>query len=308
MNIRQDIIAALAYFDLFDYPLTQGELHRFAQGAHPARQIALELRNLLAEKRVYHYDGFFLLRDEPALVPRRRKGNEAARPLLQKAGGVARLLAAFPFVRGVAVSGSLSKNFADEHSDIDLFIITAPNRLWIARTLLHGLKKLSFLVRREQYFCMNYFVDEAELTIREKNIYTATEVATLLPLQGSAAFAAFFRANEWSLRYLPNHRLRISYVEDRKQPWWKQALEWCFDHAAGQVLDTALQHLTARRWKKKTEAGRRNNRGILLSMEAGRHFAKPDPRRFQAQLLARYDSRVCELQPPLLKTYSPARS
>ncbi|RYD92485.1 MAG: nucleotidyltransferase domain-containing protein, partial [Sphingobacteriales bacterium] len=188
MNIRQDIIAALAYFDLFDYPLTQAEIVQFAPGRHAAPAVALELRALLAEKLAYHFDGFLLLRNEPALVQRRRNGNAQARVLLQKAVRVARILAAFPFVRGVAVSGSLSKNYADEASDIDLFIITAPNRLWLARTLLHGLKKISFLAGRERYFCMNYFIDAAGLEIREKNIYTATEVATLIPLQGIAAF------------------------------------------------------------------------------------------------------------------------
>ncbi|RYY83118.1 MAG: nucleotidyltransferase domain-containing protein [Chitinophagaceae bacterium] len=308
MNLRQDIIAALAYFDLFDYPLTQTEIVQFVPAAHAASAVAMELRTLLSEKLVYHYDGLFLLRNEPALVSRRRSGNQRARLLLQKADKVARLLAAFPFVRGVAVSGSLSKNYADESSDIDLFIITAPNRLWIARTILHGLKKLSFLVGREQYFCMNYFIDEAGLEIREKNIYTATEVATLLPLQGIAAFDAFFRANNWSHEFLPNHLLRVSYVQDRKLGWMKRSLEWCLTHGAGNFFDSLLMRITARRWKRKTDAGRRNNRGIVLSMEAGKHFAKPDPRRFQAQLLARYDNHICQLQPPLLKTYSPARS
>ncbi|RYY39144.1 MAG: hypothetical protein EOO08_11480 [Chitinophagaceae bacterium] len=308
MNLRQDIIAALAYFDLFEYPLTQTEIVQFVPAAHAASAVTLELRALLAEKVVFHYDSLFLLRNEPALVARRRAGNQRARPLLQKAARVARLLAAFPFVRGVAVSGSLSKNYADDGSDIDLFIITAPNRLWIARSLLHALKKLSFIVGREEYFCMNYFVDEAGLEIREKNIYTATEIATLLPLQGIDAFHSFFQANDWCRSFLPNHLLRVSYVQDRKSGWMKRTLEWCLGLAAGDTVDSALMRLTARRWKRKTESGRRNNRGIVMSMEAGKHFAKPDPRRFQATLLARFDNRICQLQPPLLKTYSPARS
>jgi hypothetical protein len=34
---------------------------------------------------------------------------------------------------------------------------------------------------------MNYFVDEADLDIKEKNIYTATELFTLIPLAGMEA-------------------------------------------------------------------------------------------------------------------------
>jgi predicted nucleotidyltransferase len=307
VNVRQDIIATLAYFDLFDYPLTQGEIIQFTRNGHMAQEIKPMLRLLLTEKLVYHYNGLFLLRNEPQLVARRRTGNQRARMMLGKAARVARLLAVFPFVRGVAVSGSLSKNYADEGSDIDLFIITAPNRLWLARTLLHCLKKLSYLVGREQYFCMNYFVDEAELEIREKNIYTATEVATLLPLQGIEAFQSFFRDNHWSRQFLPNAQMRISYVQDLPQSRLKGLLEWCLNRVGGNRADNLLMRITARRWNRKTQEGRRNNRGIVMSMEAGKHFAKPDPRRFQAKLLARYQERVGLLLPPVLQSISPAR-
>jgi hypothetical protein len=69
------------------------------------------------------------------------------------------------------------------------FITTAKNRLWIARTLMHGLKKLTFLFNKQHYFCMNYYVDEVQqLQIREKNIYTAIEVATLMPSTGRYYF------------------------------------------------------------------------------------------------------------------------
>jgi hypothetical protein len=90
----------------------------------------------------------------------------------------------FPFVRGIGISGSLSKNYADEDADIDFFIITSRNHLWIARTFLHGLKKLSFLVGKQDWYCMNYFIDEEALVIAEKNIFTATEVVTLKPVCG----------------------------------------------------------------------------------------------------------------------------
>jgi predicted nucleotidyltransferase len=306
VNIRQDIIATLAYFDLFDYPLTQAEVIQFTRGGYPAKEIKPAIRTLLAEKHLYHFNGFFLLRNEPELVTRRREGNQRARLLLKKAERVARLLAAFPFVRGVAVSGSLSKNYADEGSDIDLFIITAANRLWLARTLLHGLKKLAFLVGREQYFCMNYFIDEAGLEIREKNIYTATEVATLLPLQGIAAFNAFFRSNDWSRLFLPSAQLRVSYVQDIPRNFFRRSLEWCLDRFAGNMADNLLMRITSRRWNRKTLEGRRNNRGIVLSMEAGKHFAKPDPQRFQTKLLARYEERVAQLEPTALQSYLPA--
>ena len=55
--------------------------------------------------------------------------------MLGRAKWGASIIAAFPFVRAVGISGSLSKQYADENSDIDYFIITAANRLWIAKNL-----------------------------------------------------------------------------------------------------------------------------------------------------------------------------
>jgi predicted nucleotidyltransferase len=117
---------------------------------------------------------------------------------MTKAKGVGRLLIKFPFVRGVGISGSLSKNFADDKSDIDLFIITEKDRLWIARTLMHCFKKLTFLANRQHHYCMNYYVDEQQLQIAEKNIYTAIEVDTLIPLEGDVVFEQFYTANTWT--------------------------------------------------------------------------------------------------------------
>jgi predicted nucleotidyltransferase len=139
---------------------------------------------------------------------------------------LAQLLIKFPYVRGIGISGSLSKNFADENSDIDLFIITKKNRLWIARTLMHLFKKLTFLVNKQHYYCMNYYIDEQQLEIVEKNIYTAIEVVTLIPLQGDGAFASFYSANAWTKDYLPNKVMRISSAKPSKRHLLKSCVEF----------------------------------------------------------------------------------
>ena len=88
------------------------------------------------------------------------------------------MLFQFPFVRGVFISGSLSKRCAAEKEDVDYFIVTSANRLWIARTIMHLYKKLTYLRGRQDRYCMNYFIDEEALEIKEKNIFTAVEMIT----------------------------------------------------------------------------------------------------------------------------------
>jgi hypothetical protein len=203
----------------------------------------------------------------------------------------------FPYVRGIAISGSLSKNFADDESDIDLFIITAKNRLWIARTIMHMFKKLTFLVNKEHFFCMNYFIDELGLEIAEKNIYTATEVVTLIPLEGDLTFEKFYSANAWTMAYLPNNYMRVSSAKPLKISMLKRTVEAMMNNRLGNVMDNLLCKVTASRWLKKTQQKKLNTRGIIMGMSANKHFAKPDPANFQQKLIQRYYKRVKELLP-----------
>lgn len=295
MQAEQDILATLSYFDLFDYPVTQTEIFQFAQNTYTYEELSDGLHQLLASSWVYRLDDFYSLRNDHRLVARRRAGNARARDMMKTADRIASFLSAFPFVRGVAVSGSLSKNFADEGSDIDFFIITAENKLWLARSFMHLFKKLTFLLKKQDWFCMNYYIDESALQIREKNTYTATEVVTLIPLRGIDAFQKFQARNKWSRHFLPNHTMKVSYVQAVKKPWVKQCIEIMLRNPLGNLADHLLMRLTAKRWAGKTARNRRNSRGIVMSMDAGRHYAKPDPGQFQQQLLHRYEEKIFHL-------------
>jgi len=295
LNSKKNILAALTYFDLFNYPLTQTEICQFLQESFSNEEITLALQELASESLVFKFDDYYSLQDNYSLIQRRRKGNLRAKSMLRTAEKIAGFLSAFPFVKGVAVSGSLSKNYADEDSDIDFFIITSKNRLWLARTLMHCFKKLSFLFKKQDWFCMNYYIDETALQIREKNIYTAIEVATLLPLRGIGGFREFYEHNRWYRDFLPNHSMRISYVEEVKKPLIKTISEFVFNNPFGNLLDYLLMKLTARRWKAKSRKLKKNKRGAVMGMDCSKHYAKPDPGNFQKQLLDIYARRIQNL-------------
>src|SRR5262249_18548698 len=161
------------------------------------------LDQLIGARCIYQHGEFYSLNHDHSLVARRIKGNRHARTMLDTAYKVSALLYRFPFVRGIGISGSLSKNFADEKADIDFFIITSKNRLWIARTLMHLFKKLTYLAGRQHWFCMNYYVDEEAMLIEEKNIFTAIELLTLVPVAGNGTLDSFFHVNAWAMDYFP---------------------------------------------------------------------------------------------------------
>ena len=293
--VKENILATLAYFDLFNYPLTRAEIYLFLQNKYDYDFFDDALESLLLSGDIFLFDKFYTLHNDHYLVVHRLTGNKKADELIKIALRVGELLIRFPYVRGIAISGSLSKNYADEKSDIDLFVITAKNRLWIARTFMHCLKKLTFVVKKEDYFCMNYYIDEQQLEITEKSIYTAIEVGTLIPLQGDVIFEKFYAANLWIKNFIPNKIMRVSSAKPVKSFAFKSFVEWMLNNRVGNAIDNMLLHITTSRWSKKTRLNKQNNHGLLLSLKTGKHFAKPDPVNFQSILLARYDRKLKQL-------------
>jgi len=293
--VKKEILATLSYFDLFSYPLTSIEIVKFLGIGCSVQEISHPLLELEQEESIFKLDEFYSLQNNPALVTRRKDGNLKARQQLATADKIASFLAGFPFVTGIAVSGSLSKNFADEKSDIDFFIVTKSNRLWLARTFMHIFKKLTFLVGKQDYFCMNYYIDHEMLRIKEQNIYTAIEVATLMPLRGIETFGLFFQHNKWVSEFLPNHNMHITYVKANKDSFIKKVTEFILNNPAGNYLDSLLMKITSKKWGEKTRRRKLNKNGNVMGMDAYKHYAKPLPANFQLKLLQRYEMKLYAL-------------
>ena len=294
-SIKKDILATLAYFNMFDYPLRKNEIFLFLGHSDDYSEFEIAFSTLIKESVIYKIGDFYSLRNNYALATRRYNGNQRAAAMLKKARRAAAIISAFPFVRGVGVSGSLSKCFADEHSDIDFFIITSANRLWIARSILHFFKKMTYLLNMQELFCMNYFIDEAEPVIPEKNIYTATEVATIMPLRGPSAFDKFFQQNNWAGNFFPNKHIFSPTTHETRKTWLKYLVEKILDNRQGNFLDNYLMKVTRKRWDSKTKSKKKDGKGLLLSMHVSKHFSKPNPEIFQRRLLYRYENNLAEI-------------
>jgi predicted nucleotidyltransferase len=105
-------------------------------------EIKSELESLISINVVYHKGEFFQLTDNENSIHRRRTGNKLAEKRLKTARWVSGFISRFPFIRGILLSGSISKGFMEEDSDIDYFVITHPNRVWFSRLILMLFKKI----------------------------------------------------------------------------------------------------------------------------------------------------------------------
>lgn len=288
------VLSVLAYFDIFQYPLAKNEIQSFLK--KPVSEIELNntLQNLLAMRSVFVHHGYYSLHDNPLLSLRRKEGNLKAERLIPKAHKIGRFLYRFPFVRAIGISGSLSKNFADEKADIDFFIITKAERLWIARTIMHLFKKLTFLTGHQHYFCMNYYVDEKAMMIEPQNIFTAMETVTLLPVAGQKTMDRFRIINKWAYRFFPSFGTDrfIPEINKDKIPWYKKMAEYVFDNRLSDQLDNWLLKLTTRRWQQKNKKGIRNKNGHTMQLETGKNYCRSNPGAMQEKVLALYEQKL----------------
>ncbi len=109
-------------------------------------------------------DGYLITSDDQTQLARSEMEQTSA-DKLNSAGSFANLLArVIPFIRTVAVTGSVAYGSATKWDDIDLFIVTKRNRLWISALLTLVLVRLNkLLILRPPHlslFCLSYVHDE----------------------------------------------------------------------------------------------------------------------------------------------------
>ena len=285
-NLQQELVEKLSYFAVFKHPLRASELQNCLRNYYSYERVEQALEHLETLGLCFHFDGYFsLLKSVQNDLTTRLRNEKNAGAYLQKLPMYARLIGAFPFVRGVAVSGSLSKGVIHADGDIDYFIITAHNRLWLTRMMLILFKKI-FLFNSRKYFCVNYFVSEQHLEIPDKNLFTATEIATLLPVYKPEMLTSFKETNAWHHAYYGHYEQPISIeLQVSGKQRTKRIGEWLLNNPLGDLLDVLSMHITVWRWHVKFKTFSRSK--FDLTLRSTRNVSKHHPRDFQTVVLSR---------------------
>ncbi|HAW20714.1 MAG TPA: nucleotidyltransferase [Flavobacteriales bacterium] len=277
------VLKTLLYFDIFNYPLKPSEIHQFAPIKMSPINVVPCLNFMSNCGLIQQLGSYYSVKNDQELVTRRELGNKSAKGLMNRARRMSKFISRFPFVRGVYISGSLSKGFIDEEGDIDFFIITKPGRLWIARSLLIAFKKV-FLLNSKKYFCVNYFIDTDHLEIPDKNIFTATEVRTLLPMYNLKLYEDFVAANGWAEAYLPNYKPQDTDSVIRQQSYLiKGVVETILRWGIGNWFDERLMKATMRRWKAKFSHF--TDEYFEHALRSRKYVSKHNPQNFQKKVL-----------------------
>lgn len=221
--VRESILKTLAYADIFDYPLTLEEAHRFL--ISPNLIDLKVIQNAISNfSGVEEKGGFFFLAGRENLVSIRREREAASFAKMKKARRLASIIASLPWVKFVGVTGSLAMRNSKDEDDIDLAIVTSSKRLWLSRLFITAFLLLTGNYRREakikNRLCPNLYLTTDKLAVaeEERNLFTAHEVAQVVGLIDKEEVLAKFRfENRWVGEFLGNIKDQRSKIKNRER-------------------------------------------------------------------------------------------
>jgi hypothetical protein len=250
MSIEVAILETLAYSDIFDFPLTGDELHRFL--VMRASRDDVE-KCAAAMKNVNFKDGYYYLAGRAEIVDLRKRRETLSRKVFKRATFYGRVLGALPFVRMVTLTGSLALLNCDESGDYDYMIVARKGRVWLARAFALLLARFARLFG--ETLCPNLIISESALEWTSRNLYHAREICQMILISGEEMYGKFSSANQWIDTYFPNRINSIYYVY--KPGNFIKFIQWMFEKTFDNL------------WGNRLEAWEMNRKIERFSRQAG---------------------------------------
>jgi len=225
-EVKRSILTTLSYHNFFDYPLTKKEIIKyFISSSKKNANLSIinqTLNKLVCQKIIEEKNGFYFLKNKKDLVFLRKKRKKYSQKKLKIAKNFLKYLKLIPWIKMIAVTGALAMENSSKDDDIDLFIITQENRLWLTRLLLIVI--LIIIGKRPEItkykkdikdkICPNLFLDERALGLKKsrQNLFIAHEIAQSKPiLNKDNTYQNFLSQNKWVENYLVNAFQEIDF-------------------------------------------------------------------------------------------------
>lgn len=163
-RIEQAILRLAAYFAVFALSISEQEVNQYIGVTAGHLAIRNALKSLVADKQLILDDeGYYRLPDQA--YHSKEHALKRQHKLLAKAESWARLFGIMPFVKSVVVVNSAAIGNVRADSDIDLLIVTTPNRAYVAKGILmytlRLLRQLENKKHKAERFSLGMFITTA---------------------------------------------------------------------------------------------------------------------------------------------------
>ncbi len=202
-GLETAVLETVVYSDVFDFPVTRNEIWRWL----PIKARLGEVEEVLNGSRLMpdlltEVSSYVTLKGREHLVSVREQRRKSSAVLRDTAERYARLISRLPFVRLIAITGSIAAENADKNSDLDYLLVTAPGRVWLTRSMTVLIVRLASM--QGVTLCPNYLLSESAVALQERDLYTARELFSMIPVGGTPVYAKMMIENVWWHEYLPN--------------------------------------------------------------------------------------------------------
>lgn len=198
LQARDAILQTVGLPHYFASAFDREQVHRYLQVRVSREAFAATVQDLICDGLLTEKRGCLYARE----VDGDRESRQAwSRDLFKQNKQRLRTLSRVPWVRFVGMTGANAFESCRQSDDLDLFVVTTPERLWLT---FIAMIVFSRCVGQRDLFCINYLVDEDHLRIRHESYYTAVQLMSMLPLVDRGVSARLLEENRWVFAYLPN--------------------------------------------------------------------------------------------------------
>jgi predicted nucleotidyltransferase len=232
------LLYTLAYANSQKRLLTLEEIYRYQIGStYSLSELALEIAKIpqiRTENGLYGLDIDFV----ELINLRQEKGRESLRRY-RRVIKYAKLLISIPYIKAIFLAGSssFSTGNAKKSSDIDIFIVTDPKRMWFARfwltiiTQVLGIRRVGEL--EENRFCLNHYITANNLERQDHTLYASQLYSDYIAIgaESQVLLQSFWQANPWRQEFMPNATSREYPILSQLKPYpIKFWIEKFFNH------------------------------------------------------------------------------
>ncbi|OGH90217.1 MAG: hypothetical protein A2507_00180 [Candidatus Magasanikbacteria bacterium RIFOXYD12_FULL_33_17] len=215
IQIQESILKTLAYFDIFDYPLTKSELRKFLWLASKLveKEFLFNLENLLIQKQIETEHNFYFLKDRKDNVKNRQLKIKLVEEKLVIAKKAVKKLRYVPFLRSVFICNTVAAGVPNNDSDIDVFIIAKKNYLWLVRffstIILKFFRLRTSELNHKNRMCLSFYATDTNLNLEKlqmnnrDDVYLVYWILQLIPIYDQTnLYQSILRANKWLNNYV----------------------------------------------------------------------------------------------------------
>lgn len=240
--LERSIVQTVAYFDLFDFPLTYPELYRYLwQPPHTTTLSAVMVAARQLPQLIEH-SGFVMFKGRETLAETRQQRYVTSELKFNKRRRLLWLFSLLPGVQAIYLVNTMAYQNVRVTSDLDLLMIAQPKKIWAVRFYTTLLAKLLGVRPRPGHtkdaLCLSFFATPngitqlPELRRNDEDALEGYWLAQALPIYDPNHTAEQMVDSQWLKTVLP-HTLPANIHFNRSiQHTWLHIV----GHTLGQLI------------------------------------------------------------------------